>query len=51
MTIEMVQNTLAMERVKFVYIMARESDSESEVWVWGKITPQRSYSAVLVKYF
>ena len=39
----MVKNTLAMERVKFIYIMALESDSESEVWVWGKITPLQEH--------
>ena len=33
----------ALKGLKNVYIMAREPESESEIWVWGKITPRIMY--------
>ena len=36
----MKNNVPALKGLKNVYITARESESESEIWVWGKITPQ-----------
>ena len=49
MDIENDWNTLEMERVKFVYIMTRDSESKSEVRVWRKITPPSAHDHLVAE--
>ena len=43
----MKNNVPALKELKNVYITACEFESESEIWVWGKITPLSGITPVV----